>query len=346
MRINKRHAFYDTSILSRIAWTQAGDSEEQTKKRWNEFLDDMDKLIPGFSEQNYELVATDALFMEIIGLGSVKDKSVKKGKNYAFSSNSLKSHVKDIEWKNYVSDPEAFVKCLVRGIDSFIKNELKPRNLYRQARLFQESYVCHENSHFILARVKRWRKNIDNQSIYANFRNNIMWDTIFKYPFIDVASMDSKERLDAMIFWAGVLGIMFKEYYEIYKENYSLEVSALGLFSEVNRIGGFDKQKRYDRLLKQWSDMVDAESIHFALIGKRKKLFVNEPVIVITCDKKEDVQRRLECLYKNLNELAEKGLKIDICPGVVILFLIDKDDTVKFDSIINVQDFINTLSPE
>jgi hypothetical protein len=70
-------------------------------------------------------------------------------------------------------------------------------------------------------------------------------------------------------------------------------------------------------MLKPWSDMVDAESIHFALIGKRKTLQKNEPVIVITCDRKEAIEQRLESLYRNLCDIGNKGFVINICPGTI-----------------------------
>ena len=147
-----------------------------------------------------------------------------------------------------------------------------------------------------------------------------------------------------MHLWAGVMGILYREYHAEYAKDALLETSTLGLFARIDRVGssynGTASQRGYDEILREWDDMVDADSISYALIGKRMTLEINEPVIVVTGDQKEDVDRRLECLYKNLQEMKAKGLATVICPGTIILFSLE---TMECSGKLDVQDFINKL---
>lgn len=337
-----RNVYYDTSILSRIAWTDINKPLDELIRSWNSFLIIIEGFYPGFCFEDHKWINSDILFLEIIGLGTIKEKDRKKNSNQVFTSRSLNSYTQLIDWQIF-NNTEDFIQHLANIIDEFIATELSERNLRRQTHWFQRNYKPHELSHFIFARIKQWRKSLKNKGDRRILRNTLMWDSIFKFPFIDLNKIDTALHARAMKFWAEVIGLMFKEYYEMFKVDVELESSTLGLFAEVHRVGSFVKQKQHPKLLKIWRDMADSEAMHYALVGKRKKIELQKPVIVITCDKAEDVKQRLECQYKNLIEMSQKGLKIPLCPGEIICFKVI-NQKLKFDQRIIVQDFINTLT--
>lgn len=347
MKNNMKNVFIDTSILSRIIWSRSGKYDLSLKNTWNTIIEQIDQYIPNVLD-NFKLLDSNLLFLEIIGLGSIKDK---KNKDIIFSHRPFNLDIKQNEWKNFYPDGiELFIEHVGNRIENFICKQLTQRNLYRQTIAFKKNYSCHENSHFVFATVKNWGKTIKNPESYAKFKRDFYWDTLSKYPFINLDDIPSDEQEQATIFWGSIMGFLFRQYLEIYKQDFTFEANCLGLFAEINRIGSLYKHKGYHKILKQWSDMVDAESIHYALIGKRKTLNVNEPVIVITGDKTEDIKRRLECSYKNLIEISEipskhnsdLNLKINMCPGIVICIDVNKNPLQVVDYI-NVQDYIEKI---
>jgi hypothetical protein len=337
-----KNIFFDTSILSEIAWSEGRVPKEGT---WDFFLSQMDAIYPGFSEEDLTWISSTALLLEIIGLGMVRTSNRIGHSIFEKNFNPLRRSVIEGAWRQSAS-PEMFFQDITKQVDLFIKRELNSRNLYRQSLKFLRSYSSHLQSHFIVARVNRWSKNIRNESeVYDLFQEAFFWDSIFRYPIIDIHKIAKRERLGAMQFWAAVLGIAYREYYWQYVSDVSLEVGPLGLFAEIDRVGsfynGFTNQRGYGEILRRWDDMVDADSIYFALIGKRITLKTNEPVIVITGDKREDIERRLKCLYKNLQIMEAKGLPINKCPGTIIPFSLE---TMQVEGQpLEVCDFINRL---
>jgi hypothetical protein len=341
-----KKVFFDTSILSRIAWSQKNEPLEKIRDKWDFFLGKIDSIYPGFSEENIELISSHATYLEIIGFGAIRKRN--SIKNSVFTKKPIKalSHlvIKD-EWKQH-TNPENFIQDVADRVNKFIKNELSPRNLYRQTLNFLRSYPSHPQSHFIVANVKHWSKNIKNEpEFYALFQAAFFWDSIFRYPFINIDTIAVPDHEKAMHIWAKVMGTLFREYYKQYTENVSLECSSLGFFAEIDRIGSFHngiaKQRGYKDILRRWDDMADVDSIHYALVGKRITLKINEPIIVVTGDKREDIEQRLECLYKNLQEMTAKGLPINTCLGTIIPFSLE---TMEINgNPIDVRDFIKKL---
>ena len=114
------------------------------------------------------------------------------------------------------------------------------------------------------------------------------------------------------------MGRLCRFYYEL--RGMGFEYSALGLFAEIHRLGDCFKrpnpdEKKYDALIRTWDDMADADSINYALLGRK-----GEAVNILTMDKKDDVGHRLQCLSQNLREVASLGFPSEMCPGTITLF--------------------------
>ncbi|CRX37569.1 hypothetical protein ELAC_0208 [Estrella lausannensis] len=289
----------------------------------------MERFHPNFVNTDFTWIWTSAIFLELIGLGQIRK--------------ALKTQVSDIlpaEWKNFASEEEikseAFCDHIAARIKKFISEHLSSRRVYRQATVsFLRRYPNHQHSHFIAARIKRMAKDIRELPKYNTFISEIFFDTLYRYPFIDLKRIEKNERLRAMKLWGGVVGKLCGMYFECRKLGF--HHSALGLFSEINRIGGcFNSttpdQEKYDYLIRTWDDMADADSVNFALLGKDQ-----QPVHIITLEKKTDIERRLRCLAQNLRNLEAKGFISKFFPGTITVFSSNLRDAEFF----NVYDVIN-----
>ena len=110
----------------------------------------------------------------------------------------------------------------------------------------------------------------------------LAFDTVFRYPFIDLKKIEKKDRLQAAKLWAEIMGRLTRVYFEV--RSLGFDCSALGLFSEINKIGGcFNSlnpdQEKYDILMRTWDDMADTDSINFALLGEEAEFFSVQEVI-------------------------------------------------------------------
>jgi hypothetical protein len=323
LRMN--NIFMDTGILSEIVWCRSEQNNlDQLRMSWDNLGEKIEHYIPGFSENTFRLITSDFLLLEIIGLGSVKEGIAK---NTILTYKRLKSYVPYHDWIKYYDKGADFIRSVRQYIENYVETELSSRKLARQALYFERKYRCHELAHFIFSVIKDWRKEIKDQNNYMRFKQNLIWEIILKYPFIDFAQVAPKERDKAIKLWIEIIGTMLSEYYDAYNSCPTLlQVPIVGLFGEIHKICKFytkNSTEGYDDIFKLWSDMVDAESIHYALMGMRKGLTINEPVTIITIDSYEAVERRLECLYTNLIEISKKDstgkrLKINLCPGKII----------------------------
>ncbi len=329
MNTNKKCFFFDTSILSSISFIDQNHSSKDTKIRWEQFLNQMDIHHSNFADVDFTWITSPALFLELIGLGQIR--------------NELKKTVSNIEWKDFVSSKSElntalFCDRIAKRIRTFVLTKLPAKKLYRMAVIdFQRKYKSHPFSHFITARIKRWGKDLRNPENYKVLASSIFWDTLFRYPFINLKHILPRERLLATQLWAGVMGRLFRNYYELYKDGFG--GSVLGLFTELHRIGAcFNSpdidQNKYDPLMRTWDDMADADSISLALLGKNQ-----QAVHIVTMDKKTDIERRLLCLAKNLNEMTGYGFNIEFYPGTISIF----SQTLELTDFLSVQDIISSV---
>ena len=308
----KKSFFFDTSILSPIAFVGKGQQLAVAVENWERFLDQMDRHHSNFADTDFTWIWTPAVFLELIGLGQIKHR--------------LRAQISEIipnEWRNFVSDQEirsdVFCDHIAKRVKDFLLKYLPANKLYRQATVhFLRKHQNHRHSHLIVARIKRWAKNIRDPDHYKAFAKAIFLDTVFRYPFIDLKKIEKKDRLQAAKLWAEVMGRLTRVYFEV--RSLGFDCSALGLFSEINRIGGClnslnPDQEKYDILMRTWDDMADTDSINFALLGKGQ-----QPVHIVTLEKRADIERRLICLAENLREMEVRGFKTNFCPGTVTIF--------------------------
>lgn len=307
--------FFDTSVLSKIAISSSKDLMNNTKDLWNFFSDQVNEDFPSFVNNNFLWVASTAFFLEFIGLGQQR--------------NGLKKLVNNNEWQEFIDvSPEKgavqFCDRIKDRIDKYIKLTMSSQILYRKAYTnFLRNNYFHEHAWGIERRIKKWAKSIRNKESYNKFFVDLFLDTIFRYPFINIKMISQNNRLQAMKLWAAILGHLFKNYYDAYVSGF--ECSVLGLFAELHKTcasytSNRPDEEKYDSLLRTWDDMADVDSVSFALLGKKNRNGINEPVHVFTCDDQNNVERRVLCLAKNLKEMTNKGFNISFCPGSVRFF--------------------------
>ena len=197
------------------------------------------------------------------------------------------------------------------------------------------------NSHQIASRIKKRAKEIrDDKEQYIGLLQAIFLDAMFRYPYINLKAISPKDRELAMKLWAEVMGRLTRNYFEIREDGY--DYSPLGLFSEINRTAGCYNSESpdktpYDLLVRIWDDMADSDSINYALLGKSQN-----PVHVVTLDKRSDVERRIKCLANNLYELESRGFASKFFPGTITIF----DHELKSAELIKVKDLIYVKSKQ
>jgi hypothetical protein len=326
MKFSKKNFYIDTSILSLISFTKAEEPSSQVIKNYEYFLDQMDSHHSTFVDADFTWIVTSALFLELIGMGQVKTK--------------LKNQVNTKEWEQFIALEHEdatglFCDVIAKRARSYILTNLPANKVYRQATVeFLRDFRTHAHAHFVSSRIKRWAKNLRETTHYNAFAKAIFLDTVFRYPFINIKEIKKCDRLKAMQLWAGVMGRLCRVYYEL--RGMGFEYSALGLFAEIHRLGDCFKQpnpdkKKYDALIRTWDDMADADSINYALLGRK-----GEVVNILTMDKKDDVIRRLKCLSQNLREIASLGFSSEMCPGTITLF----SDSLQVTDFLLVEDVI------
>ena len=80
MKLQKKNFYIDTSVLSLISFTKAGEQSSQVIKNYECFLDQMDLPHPTFVDADFTWIVTSALLLELIGLGQVKTEAQKSSK--------------------------------------------------------------------------------------------------------------------------------------------------------------------------------------------------------------------------------------------------------------------------
>lgn len=84
MKLIKKNFYIDTSILSIISFTKAGEPPSQVIKNYEYFLDQMDLHHPTFVDADFTWIVTSSLLLELIGLGQVKIKLKNQGLAFKF----------------------------------------------------------------------------------------------------------------------------------------------------------------------------------------------------------------------------------------------------------------------
>lgn len=323
---NQKNFFFDTSIVSPITFRKMGTSLTETINTWEQFLDEMDYYHTNFADTAFKWLRRPALYLEIIGLGDIREE--------------LKTQVSPTEWANYSAfDPEEgaiiFYNQIEKRIRDYIYKKIPAKNLYRETTVnFLREYTHHLQAHWLVSKIKQWAKNLRHPDHYQAFAEAIIWDTLTRYPYINLKSIAKKDRLSAMKLWAGIAGLITKKYLEHRADGF--EYSALGLFAEIHKtVDCFNStnpdEKKYDTLIRTWDDMADADSINFALLG-----YNQQPVHVVTMEKTDELKRRLQCLAENLKGLSPYGFTPIFLPGTITNF----SQSIKIIDFFEVQDFL------
>lgn len=302
--------FFDNSIISPITFREIGMSPTETMNTWEQFLDQMECCHANFADTAFKWLRRPALYLEIIGLGKIRE--------------DLKKQVSSTEWTNYSSfDSEEgaviFYNQIEKRIRDYIYKKIPAKFLYRETTVkFLREYTYHPQAHWLVSKIKQWAKNLRTPEHYRAFVEAIIWDTLTRYPYINIKAISKKNRLTAMKLWAGIAGLITKKYLQHRADG--LEYSALGLFAEIHKtVDCFNStnpdEKKYDVLIRTWDDMADADSISFALLG-----YNQQPVNVVTMEKTDELKRRLQCLAENLKALAPYGFTPIFFPGTITNF--------------------------